>query len=65
MIMHRLLIGMASYSCFGLVVVTSHCLAVVPQLGAKEKKMCAVYCIPLNSDCEAQRAYKDMKKCRR
>jgi hypothetical protein len=33
----------------------------VPQLGAKEEK-CAVYNITLNSNCEAQRANKNLKK---
>ena len=42
--------------------VTSHCLAVVPQSGAKEKFNCTVYYITLNSNCEALRASKNSKK---
>jgi hypothetical protein len=47
--------------------VASHCLAVVPQSGAKEKFNCTVYYITLNSNCEALRASKNLKKkiCRR
>jgi hypothetical protein len=39
---------------------TSHCLAVVPQSGAKEH--CTVYYIAVNLNCEAQRASKNWKK---
>jgi len=42
--------------------VTSHCLAVVPQSGAKQIFYCTVYYITLNSNCEAQRALKKLKK---
>jgi hypothetical protein len=38
---------------------------VAPQSDAKEKLYCAVYYITLNSNCEAQRAFKYLKKCRR
>jgi hypothetical protein len=41
--------------------VTSHCLAVVPQTGAKQF-FCTVYYITLNSNCEEQRAFKNLKK---
>jgi hypothetical protein len=42
--------------------VTSHCLAVVPQSGAKQNVYCTFYYITLNSNCEAQRASKNLKK---
>jgi len=43
--------------------VASHCLAVTPQSGAKQKKnYCTVYYTALNSNCEAQRASKNLKK---
>jgi hypothetical protein len=42
--------------------VASHCLAVVPQLGAKQIFYCTVYYITLNSNCEAERAPKKLKK---
>jgi hypothetical protein len=35
--------------------VVSHCLAVVPQSGAKEQFHSSVYYLILNSNCEAQR----------
>jgi hypothetical protein len=38
---------------------------VAPQTGAKEKFYCTVYYITLKSNCEAQRASKNLKKCRR
>jgi hypothetical protein len=38
--------------------VTSHCLAVAAQSGAKEKNYSTVYYITLNSNCEARRASK-------
>jgi hypothetical protein len=34
--------------------VGSHCLAMVPQSGSKQKNYCTVYYITLNSNCEAQ-----------
>jgi hypothetical protein len=37
----------------------------VPLSGAKEKIYCTVYYITLNSNCEAQRAFKNLKKFRR
>jgi hypothetical protein len=37
----------------------------VPQSGAKEQFYFAVYYITLNSNCEAQRAFKNLKKCGR
>ena len=42
--------------------VTSHCLPVVPQSGAKQIFYCTVYYITLNSNCEAQKASKNLKK---
>jgi hypothetical protein len=42
--------------------VASHCLAVGPQSGAKQKFYCTVYYITLNSNGEAQRASKIKKK---
>ena len=42
----------------------SHCLDVPPQSGAKQFFYCTVYNITLNSNCEAQRASKNLKKCR-
>jgi hypothetical protein len=36
--------------------------ATAPQSGAKEKCHCTVYYIILNSNCEAKRAYKNLKK---
>jgi hypothetical protein len=41
--------------------VASHHLAVVPQSGAKDEFYCTVYCITLNSNCEAQRVFKILK----
>jgi hypothetical protein len=38
------------------------CLAVAPHSGAKEQFYCTVYYITLNSNCEVQRASKNMKK---
>jgi hypothetical protein len=35
---------------------------VAPQSGAKDQSYCTVYCINLNSNCEAQRASKNLKK---
>jgi hypothetical protein len=42
--------------------VTSDCLAVAPQSGAKQNFYCTVYYTTLNSNCEAQRASKNLKK---
>jgi hypothetical protein len=42
--------------------VASHCLAVSPQSGAKQIFHCTVYYITLNSNWEAQRASKNLKK---
>ncbi len=42
--------------------VASHCIAVAPQSGAKQIFYCTVYYITLNSNCEAQRASKNLKK---
>jgi hypothetical protein len=42
--------------------VASHCLAVAPQLGAEQKIYCTVYYVTLNSNCEAQRTSKNLKK---
>jgi hypothetical protein len=36
--------------------------AVAPQSGAKQKFYCTVYCITLNSNCEAWIAFKNLKK---
>jgi hypothetical protein len=45
--------------------VASHCSMVAPQSGAKQLFYCTVYYITLNSNCEAQRASKNLKKnCR-
>jgi hypothetical protein len=41
--------------------VASHCFAVA-QSGAKQNFYCTVYYITLNLNCEAQRAYKNLKK---
>jgi len=37
----------------------------MPLSGAKEKFYCTAYDTTLNSNCEAQRAIKSLKKCRR
>jgi len=42
--------------------VASHCLAVAPQSGAKQIFYCTVFYISLNSNHEAHRAYKNLKK---
>jgi hypothetical protein len=42
--------------------VASHCLAVALQSCAKENFYCTVYYITLYSNCEAQRASKNLKK---
>jgi hypothetical protein len=43
--------------------VASHCLAAAPQLGANEQTYCTVgYYKTLNSNCEAHRASKNLKK---
>jgi hypothetical protein len=42
--------------------VTSHCFALAPQSGAKAKFYFTVYHITLNSNCEAQRGAKNLKK---
>jgi len=42
--------------------VTSHCFALAPQSGAKEKFSSSVYHITLNSNCEAQRVAKNLEK---
>jgi hypothetical protein len=42
--------------------VSSHHLAVAPKSGAKDQFYCTVYCITLNSNCEAQRVSKNLKK---
>jgi hypothetical protein len=42
--------------------VASHCLAVAPQSGAKQFFYCTFYYITLNSNCEAKRASKNLKK---
>jgi hypothetical protein len=49
------LIGLSSY-------VARHSLAVAPQSDAKPNFYCVVYYVTLNSNCEAQRASKDLKK---
>jgi hypothetical protein len=41
--------------------VASHCLAVAPQSDAKQNFYCPVYYTTLNSNCEAQRASKNLK----
>jgi hypothetical protein len=38
---------------------------VAPQSGANQKFYCTVYYINLNSNCEAQRASKNLKKLQR
>jgi hypothetical protein len=38
---------------------------VAPQSGAKGNIYCTVYYITSNPNCEAQRASKNLKKCRR
>ncbi len=45
--------------------ITSHCWAAAPQSGAKQIFYCTLYYITLYSNCEAQRASKNLKKCRR
>jgi hypothetical protein len=45
----------------GSYVVSSH-LAVAPQSGAKYPFYCTVYCVTLNSNCEAWRVSKSLKK---
>jgi hypothetical protein len=42
--------------------VSSHCLAAEPQSGAKQKFYFTVYYVNLNSNCEVQRASKNLKK---
>jgi hypothetical protein len=42
--------------------VASQRLAVVPQSGAKGKKFGTVYCITLNSNCEAEIVSKNLRK---
>jgi hypothetical protein len=42
----------------------SRCLAVGPQSGAKENFDCTFYYITFNSSREAQKATKNLKKCR-
>jgi hypothetical protein len=42
--------------------VASHYLAVAPQSGAKQNFYCNVCYLALNSNCEAQRASKNLKK---
>jgi hypothetical protein len=42
--------------------VAGHCLAVAPQIGAKQNFYCTVYYINLNSKCEAHRAFKNLSK---
>jgi len=42
--------------------VTIHCLAESPQSGAKQIFYCTIYYKTLNSNCEAQRAYKNLKQ---
>jgi hypothetical protein len=37
-------------------------LSAAPQSGAKEQVYCTVYYITLNSNCEVQRASKNLKK---
>jgi hypothetical protein len=41
---------------------TSHCLAVAPQSSAKEIFYFTVFYITLNSNCDAQKASKNLKK---
>ena len=43
-------------------VVATNCLAVASQSGAKQFFYCTVYYITLNSNCEAQRGSKKLKK---
>ncbi len=42
--------------------VERNCLTAAPQSGAKQNLHCTVYYITLNSNCEAQRASKDLEK---
>ncbi len=42
--------------------VAGHCLAVAPQSGSKQIPYCILNYITLNSNCEAQRASKNLKK---
>jgi hypothetical protein len=42
--------------------VSSHCLAMLPQSVAKEKKYCTVYYKTLYSNCEAQKASKILRR---
>jgi hypothetical protein len=42
--------------------VTSRCLAAAPQSGEKQNVYCTVYYITLNSNCEPQRASRNLKK---
>jgi hypothetical protein len=42
--------------------VDSHCLAVVPQSGAKQIFYCTVYFITLNPNCKFQKGFKNLKK---
>jgi hypothetical protein len=42
--------------------VASRCLALAPQSDAKQNFYCTVYYITFNSNCEAQRASKNLKK---
>jgi hypothetical protein len=42
--------------------VASHCFSVAQQSGAKEQFYCTVYCITLNSNCEAERLSKNWEK---
>jgi len=62
--MHRQLIGIwcspPALFWLSMSYVTSYCLAVVPQSGAKQKCYCTVYYITLNSSCEAQ--YKNLEE---
>jgi hypothetical protein len=46
----------------GLVLIECHCLAVVPQSGAKQSFYCTVNYITLNSACEAEKASKHLKR---
>jgi hypothetical protein len=42
--------------------VAGHHLAVAPQSGEKDQFYGTVYCITLNSNCEAQGVFKNLKK---
>jgi hypothetical protein len=42
--------------------ITSHCLAVAPQSGAKQNFYCTINYKTLNSNCVAQRAFKKLQK---